>query len=577
MTGGVAADQVFNEAAADHHSSDSSTFAIDAPAGGSGGSGDDPPAAGVSPLPAPALGLPVAELVGLRFSVVHLRLAGYALVGVWLSEITGLLTAPLLQAVGTRLHYISQALDVSPLLLVGIALVAFQGGLQRSWLERLLLPVLFALLPLLSALHFVMAPASIANALTLSGKQQEVSRSQLTTIQGQLDRAEQVLLSSQDLEDLRRRLDAIPGVRVSSSPDLTLEEARRQVGEALQNERRRVRAQIGVSTAQAREQFTRRALQNAGLGILIGVMLAWLRASALEEMSLSSTYLTWMLVADPSAAKLSGLKALIDFQNSCLATSYLALIERLTKLGSRARDKEEEERQKQMERDLLERLNLPQAQEQPPAPWEPARLELRPETWRRQAGIFHGDPGSETLPVGEAEEGFVPEEGPLAPQTLSPREVRRQQRDRERVRNAMEQFARMVSDYEPAEGEGGPPQGRRRRGPSQRQLRKAREALERFAKQFEEDMAVAEAEAAEAEMTPVSPLGFEDPAAADGGVPLPGVVLGDASAAGGGEGSGPEGPDGPSALPQAPLPLPPPQPESRNPLRRALDWLVDHL
>jgi hypothetical protein len=72
--------------------------------------------------------LPVADLVGLRFSVVHLRLAGYALLGVWANEIVSLLSTPMLEAVGTRLASISQALDLAPLLLVGIGLVAFQGG-----------------------------------------------------------------------------------------------------------------------------------------------------------------------------------------------------------------------------------------------------------------------------------------------------------------------------------------------------------------------------------------------------------------------------------------------------------------
>lgn len=498
--------------------------------------------------------------MGLRFSVVHLRLAGYALLGVWLSEIAGLLTAPLLKAVGTRLHYISQALDVSPLLLVGIALVAFQGGLQRSWLERRLLPALFALLPLLSALHFVMAPASIANALTLSGKQLEVSRSQLSTIQGQLDRAEQVLLSSQDLEGLRRRLESIPGVRVSSSPDLTLEEARREVGEALKNERRRVRAQIGVSTAQAREQFTRRALQNAILGILIGLMLAWLSVSALQEMSLSATYLSWVVLSDFKTARTSGLKALLDFENACLATSYLTLLEKLLRLGSRERDREEEERQKQRQKDLRERLHLPQPLAPPPAPWEPNRLELRPELWRREAGFFHGEAGGSAPAAGSPEERFGLEDDPLISPPLTARQQRRQERDRQRVRQAMEQFARAVSDYEPGEAEA--PSGRRR-GPSQRQLRQARQALERFAQQFEQDLA--EAGAAEIPKAPVSPLGFEEEA-------LPSAAMPAAE----GPGGSPERRRVPEVSPGTPPPLPG-EPQSRNPLRRALDWLVSHL
>ena len=63
-------------------------------------------AAAATPAATPTYGLPVADLVGLRFSVVHIRMVGYGLLCVWLNEIAGLLTSPLLVAVGTRLHYI---------------------------------------------------------------------------------------------------------------------------------------------------------------------------------------------------------------------------------------------------------------------------------------------------------------------------------------------------------------------------------------------------------------------------------------------------------------------------------------
>lgn len=448
--------------------------------------------------------------MGLRFSVVHLRLAGYGLLGVWLSEIAGLLSAPLLKAVGTRLTYISQALDLSPLLLVGLALIAFQGGLQRSLVERLLLPLLFAALPLLSALHFLMAPASIANALTLGGKQVEVSRAQLRSIEGQLDRAGQVLQSSQDLETLRRRLDAIPGVRVQSSPSLSLEQARREVAESLQNERRRVRVQIGVSTAQARAQFNRRAIQNATLAVLIGVVLAWIRAASLQEMDLSVAYLSWVLVSDPADGRSSGLKALLDFQKACLGTSYLALIERMLKLASRPVDREEEERQKQMEKELIEGLQSAPPEETPPAaPWDPDAFRIRTEAWRRRIGMFHGKPGSpqETEDFSEQQDEEADLPGSAPP---SPREIRRQQRDQARVRAAMADFARSVTGLDDAlfEQESAQ-QSRRARRPSQRQLRLAREALERFASQFEADIGTY---APPAQM-PADPRGF-DPAAA---------------------------------------------------------------
>jgi len=431
--------------------------------------------------PVPPFGLPVADLVGLRFSVVHLRLAGYALLGVWANEIVGLLTSPLLVAVGTRLHYISQALDVSPLLLVAIALVAYQGGLQRSLAERLLLPLLFGLLPLLSAIHLLMAPASIANAMTLSAKQEQVSKAQLQTIDGQLDRAGQVLLTSQDLEELRRRLDAIPGVRLSPAPDANLEQVRREVRESLLNERRRLRSRIGTNTAQARNQFARRAIQNASLGVLVGLMLAWMRFGAMREMQLSSTYLAWVIVSDSKAPNLRGLKNLLAFQQACLATSYLGLLERF--LSRRRIDGSESDKEPVP---ILEPLPLPEA------PWEGGveRIQIKPEHWRRQAGLFRGGVDGDPTPQpaepgpGWDYEDVFPDSQP------TPAQKRRGERDRRRVKEALERFSATVSDsyagYDPDADVQRQPRGRR---PSARQLRQAREALERFAAQIQHDMA----------------------------------------------------------------------------------------
>jgi hypothetical protein len=73
---------------------------------------------------------------------------------------------------------------------------------------------------------------------------------------------------------------------------------------------------------------------------------------------------------------------------------------------------------------------------------------------------------------------------------LSPWQRRRVRCDRERMRVAMEGFARSVSAFTPGPKEAEPavaPWNWRRR-PSQRQLRKARQALERFAAQFEEEL-----------------------------------------------------------------------------------------
>ncbi|MEI6615283.1 MAG: hypothetical protein WCL59_01785 [Cyanobium sp. ELA507] len=423
----------------------------------------------------PSLGIPVADLVGLRFSVVHLRLGGYTLIGVWASEILGLLTSPLLWAIGPRLHYISQALDVSPLLVVGIVLVAFQGGLQRSPLERLLLPVLFGLLPLLATLHFLMAPASIANSMTLSSKQEEVNKAQLSTIEGQLDRAGQVLLSSQNLDDLQRRLDAIPGVRLSAKPNGTLEQARQEVRMSLLGERQPVRAQLGSNAAQARSQFVRRAIQNASLATWVGLMLTWMRYGAMKEMELSATYLAWVIVADPDTQNLGGLKALADFQKRCLATSYLGLIGRLVQ-------KEDQEAATEPNRPMTEPMKAPTAAPAPlpQAPWEPTSI--RSEAWRRRSGLFQGEQVMEPLIRDEQ----AVHDDPGEPEA-SPWEVRRRLRELERMRNALEQFGTMGGVYGPNQpAEQGFNAERQLRRPSPRQLRRHREAMERFAAQFDQ-------------------------------------------------------------------------------------------
>ena len=80
-----------------------------------------------------------------------------------------------------------------------------------------------------------MVPASIGNALTLGYKQQEISRTQLRTFETQLDQAQAQLPRSQDISDLQSRLEAIPGVRLKPSRDLSLEQAQREVATALQN------------------------------------------------------------------------------------------------------------------------------------------------------------------------------------------------------------------------------------------------------------------------------------------------------------------------------------------------------
>jgi hypothetical protein len=84
------------------------------------------------------------------------------------------------------------------------------------------------------------------------------------------------------------------------------------------------------------------------------------------------------------------------------------------------------------------------------------------------------------------EEGAIADD-PSGPEPTA-KEVRRSARDRERMRIAMQNFARMAGDYDQS-----PPlrppdvdSGRRVRRPSRRQLRQHREAMERFALQFQQ-------------------------------------------------------------------------------------------
>ena len=421
----------------------------------------------------------MADLVGLRFSVVHLRLGGYTLIAIWASEIVGLLTLPLVWAIGPRLHYISQALDLSPLLVVGIILIAFQGGLQRHPVERLFLPLLFGLLPLLAAVHFLMAPASIANAMTLSAKQEQVNNAQLTSIEGQLDRAGQVVLDSQDLEDLRRRLDAIPGVRLSANPNVTLQQARQEVTAALLSERQRVRSRLGSNAAQARSQFVRRAVMNAGLATLMGLMLSWMRNGALREMELSSTYLNWMAVADPDVHNLVGIKDLADFQKRCLDTSYFELIRRLT-----SNQDEESEIEQESAARPLESAPLDTPLPPPPAPWE--AITIRSEEWRRKAGIFRGRPVIDPLfPFDPSDDQDL--SGPQ----LTPRQLRRSANQREKIRAALENFSTMAADYDSADPDVRPVRdfGSRLRRPSQRQLNRYRKFMDELALELQQNQA----------------------------------------------------------------------------------------
>jgi ElaB/YqjD/DUF883 family membrane-anchored ribosome-binding protein len=513
----------------------------------------------------------VADLVGLRFSVVHLRLAGYALLAVWANEIVSLLTTPMLEAVGSRLTYISQALDLAPLLLVAIGLVAFQGGLQRNWLERILLPPLLGLLPILSAIHFLMAPASIANAVTLDAKQEQLSKAQLGAIETQLDRAGEVLARSADLEQLRRRLDAIPGIRVNPAPNTTLDKARQEIRDALQAERRRVRSQIGTNAAQARDQFVRRSVQNAGLAVTVGLLLGWMRFGAMKEMELSTTYLSWVLLSDSEAPNLRGLKDLLEFQRACLATSYLGLVERLLRPTSVEQTSEED-----IPDQVWESMGLDEPAPVSDAPWEagsPRLKTVKTLHWKRSAGMFKG-----RLEVGAPlsyESGDPHATGEPAPP--SRRDLRRSERDRERVREALQGFSQMMSDTLTSSDE--LPELPRGRRPSDRQLRKAREALERFAEQIQAQMGTDVPELQGAEDGPDS---FDE-----GDIQAPGGS--EAAAYGSQQGAERSSSRSPELEPGAPI-TEEPDPYARrrfrartepvarpNPLRVLVHWVLTHL
>lgn len=308
------------------------------------------------------------------------------------------------------------------------------------------------------------------------------------------------------------------------------------------------------------------------MATVIGLILSWLRASALHEHNLSSTYLAWLIASEPGSSKGKTLKPLLEFQQRCLATSYLTILDRLLRLPSAARRREEEEHDKQMEQDLLERLRLPQqGEETPEAPWERRPSPLQPEQWRRRAGIFRGEAPDEHLEGDSA----PPEQQELLEPRLTKKEVRRLQRDHERVRIALEQFARMVSDYESDEAFHGTPEPRRRQ-PSQRQLRQAREALTRFAQQFEQDLL-----SSNGGDQAINPLGYEDPAAQPGtpiagAAPAPGVIPAaeqdPQGAAGADQGAAAAAP-----APFGPAGAPAPGPAGGHPLKRLLGWLITRL
>ncbi len=278
------------------------------------------------PRPPPSQ-LPVADLIGLRFSLQHLRLVGYGLLAAWLAELINLLSSPGLFEIAARLQSISQLLDLSPILLVGIGLVSFQGGLRRSALERLCLPLLLAILPLLSAFHFFLAPVSVANVVTLVQKQQQIGLDQLERIDRQIDRASQILAESDSIDALLEGLQRIPGLQVRVPANAQVTEARQQVRGSLQKERDRIRERIKTNLANSRNAFLRRAAINTALAVLMGLLLWGLHRGAMAEMEQSIPYLDWVLADAASDDNPMTLVELIDFQRACVALGWFTLLE----------------------------------------------------------------------------------------------------------------------------------------------------------------------------------------------------------------------------------------------------------
>lgn len=277
----------------------------------------------------------MVDLIGLRFSLQHLRLVGYGLLLVWGSEVVNLLSSPRLGEIGTRLHYTSQFLDLSPILLVAIGLIAFQGGLRRRPFECAVLPLLLALLPLLSALHLFLAPVSLANVVTLVQKQQQVGLDQIKTIDQQIDRAATILRESESIDALLEGLQRIPGLQVRVPPQASVTQARQEVRRSLERERDRLRERIEENLSATREAFLRRAITNALLALLVGLLLWALHHGAMREMEQAIPFLDWVLVQGEAPQQAEALQQLLRFQRACVALGWFSLLERSLRLVRR--------------------------------------------------------------------------------------------------------------------------------------------------------------------------------------------------------------------------------------------------
>jgi len=200
-------------------------------------------------------------------------------------------------------------------------------------------------------------------------------------------------------------------------------------------------------------------------------------------MNLSATYLAWVIVAESKAPNLRGLKDLLAFQQACLATSYLGLLERVLSSSSRSSNGSVSEQQPAP---IQDPLPLPEA------PWEGGveRIQIKPVEWRRQAGLFRGGVNGEATPQLEEPGADWDYEDFFLDSQPTPAQKRRGERDRRRVKEALERFSATVSySYASYDPDADPQRQPRVRQPSARQLRLARQALERFAAQIQRDMA----------------------------------------------------------------------------------------
>jgi hypothetical protein len=193
-----------------------------------------------------------------------------------------------------------------------------------------------------------------------------------------------------------------------------------------------------------------------------------------------------MAVADPDVHNLGGIKDLADFQKRCLATSYLELIRRLTQ----NQDEESVIEQESQESAARPLESAPQDSPlpPPPAPWE--SITVRSEEWRRKAGIFRGRPVIEPLfPFDPSDDKH------LSGSKLTPRQLRRSAKQREKIRAALENFSRMTTDYDADYNSAIPDVrpigdfGSSLRRPSQRQLNRYRKFMNKLVLELQQNQA----------------------------------------------------------------------------------------